>query len=737
MKATKYKLTKKLAIGGNIDPPIKTVKEQAEFNNNWFANRVINGKPINIKSRVTNPDSISISNLNPVGAKSTTYGQYNPNNNQITYDPRFTEKVGIPSHEQYHEFQKSLQKEDKNKYQELITTPINKVLQNTKIDRAYSSDPDEISAKLQQLRWGKDFKPNQVVTPKDIEKVDLGSYDLQDFDREQVVQLLNSVAYNSNTDTMKNKAIRLTSFNGKPLMAGGGRLPYTNRHIAPSALIGGAASMASLIPDPVIGAAVGGGLSLISGLLGKSKQKKEEARIEQERRGQLVAQQASNDAINAEKYDTSGDNSVKYYAGGGNLPSTGQFNTKGGELVPISSNSEIAVGNTHGEKIIDNSYGITLQKGNTPIAEVENQEVIKDGKKVYSDRLMYNTTQTFADKAKQLGIKAGKLETKLNSTKDTKDRNGYERMLAGVKMGEEVLYAKQEQEKQIQGLNELESLPVKALGGNLPYGTDRALTELNKYLASSGIAETTTLPSGETISLPQGNYTPKAIPNLSSVKGKENRKAFMKDLLPNLIDNVGNAIITSNTPKTPKPIYNPSANIETNINVNPQLAEISNTANTIQDNILSTTSDSNVARANIASSRYKAMEAKLGVLANKEQGERGLRNTQAQITAGNVASNNAKLEDYNQTEFARKNEIASRWSGNLANLSSDIKDTQTRQETKDVYNKMILADLLDDNTGQKLRTFMSNPSLFNLNTADREALMAEYRRRKANSITKP
>ena len=90
-----------------------------------------------------------------MGAKSTTYGQYNPSTNQITYDPRFKEKIGIPVHEQYHEFQNNLQKEDNNKYQELVTNPINKVVKDIKTTREYDSDPDEISARLQQLRWGR------------------------------------------------------------------------------------------------------------------------------------------------------------------------------------------------------------------------------------------------------------------------------------------------------------------------------------------------------------------------------------------------------------------------------------------------------------------------------------------------------------------------------------------------------------------------------------------------------
>jgi hypothetical protein len=734
-KSTSSKSIAKLAIGGSIDPPIKTVKDQAEFNNNWFANRVINNVPINVKSRVTIPKTVNISNLNPEGAKSTTYGQYNPQNKSITFDPRFKEKTGIPAHEQYHEFQDNLKEEDKDKYNKYIENPIQEVLKNKNINRAYDADPEEISARLQQLRWGKDFKPNQVVTPKDIEQLDTSSYDLQNFDKEEIVKLLNTVASNTNpnSNSMKQYAKRFLPTKGKYLMKDGGRLPYSDRHIAPSALIGGAASVAGLIPGA--GTAVSAGLSLVSGLLGKAEQEKEARQQEYATQGQLITQQAQRDAIAVKDYDTSGNRDVKYYADGGVLPTTtGQFNTKGGKLVPISSNSEVAVGNTHGEKTIDNSYGITLEKGNTPIAEIENEEVVKDGQKVYSDRLMFNSTQTFADKAKQLGVKAGKIETKLSNTKDVKDRNGLERTLAGIKMGEEVLYQKQEAEKQVQGEQELNGLPVKALGGSLPYGFDRSMQELNKYLSST--QEKSILPSGQELAIPKMDYTPTTVPNLASIRTEDKTKDFFKDLAPTLIDNVGNAILTANTPKLPKPIYNPTANIETEINVNPQLAEISNTANTIQDNILSTSNDSNVARANIASSRLKAMQAKLGVLAGKEQGERGLKSTQNQISAAAQSSNNAKLEEYNNLQFARKNEISSRWSGNLANLAGDIKDTQTRQDTKEAYNKMILADLLDDTTGQKLKTFMNNPSLFNLSQADREALLAEARRRKANSMTK-
>ena len=70
----------------------------------------------------------------------------------------------------------------------------------------------------------------------------------------------------------------------------------------------------------------------------------------------------------------------------------------------------MAQGNTHNQNNIDNTYGIKLMQGGNAFAEIEDQETIKDGEKVYSDKLKSSNGLTYAENAEKLSKKKGKLE---------------------------------------------------------------------------------------------------------------------------------------------------------------------------------------------------------------------------------------------------------------------------------------------------------------------------------------
>jgi hypothetical protein len=377
------------------------------------------------------------------------------------------------------------------------------------------------------------------------------------------------------------------------------------------------------------------------------------------------------DAQDLVDYNTDG-NYVDYYAGGGELPnkpnttSIGKYQTKGGNLKPIGDGVAVAEGNKHSEKRIDNSYGITLHQQGKAIAEVEDEEVLVeqgDGTDmVYSEQLTDEKGVSFAKRMKQLTAKRNKLDKKLEGTKDSLSRNTIERQLAGLNMAEEVLTQKQEMAKMVEGQRELD---------NLAYGG-----KVKKYDGGTSPDETI---------------------------GKEEGFNFMKELAPTLIDNVGNIALTAFTPKLPKPILTKAESINTNYNVNPQLAEVKGQTRAMVDNIYANSSNSNVTRANVASARLRGLEMTNNILGQKENIETGLRNQNVMNKQAINGKNVDTLNSNNLMEFTRANDIQSRISSNLADMSGDITETLERKDKTLRDEELMELMLSDDPTGAKAK----------------------------------
>lgn len=488
------------------------------------------------------------------------------------------------------------------------------------------------------------------------------------------------------------------------------RLPANKRHIAPML--------------------IGAGISMATGAITNMKAAKEAERAKQEALKQAYNNKFTADAQYMEDYNVNGDMGVEYYAKGGQLsPSSikGNLDTTGGDLIPLNSNTQVASGNTHGEKTIDGQYGITLNNGQEDIAEIEDKEVIVDDQMVFSERLKYNKGVSYADKAKQIANKAGKLESRLSKTTDKRERNGIERQLAGTNMANRALFADQEATQIKEGKGEL----AKMDGNKLAYGGTPKLP-FSPYLTEEadkleGISqdiyrnhENPTKTVGNIIPKPSTfSSTPSAsLPSATQLNptGRFNNvpiddtkdPSFFEDLAPSLIDNVGNALLTATTPKLPRPIGKVAPRMETRLNVNPQLASITNTDNNIADTINSNTNNSVIARSGVAASRLRGRNARLGILAEKENAERGLRNQRNQQVS---AVNNANIDTSNQhnmLQFTRKNDIQSRLSGNLADMAEDIKGTTDNRNMATRDEQILMLDLLDDPTGVKAKMMKRN-----------------------------
>lgn len=502
------------------------------------------------------------------------------------------------------------------------------------------------------------------------------------------------------------------------------RLPANKRHIAP--------------------ALIGAGMSALStgvGLIGSMNAAKEAKRAEERARAQAYSNKFTSDAQYMEDYNVNGDLGVEYYAKGGQLsPSStkGNLDATGGNLIPLNSNTQVASGNTHGENTIDGEYGITLNNGQEDIAEIEDKEVIVDDQMVFSDRLKYNKGVTYAKKAKQIATKAGKLEERLNKINNSRERNSIERQLAGTTMANRALFADQEATQIREGKGELDKL---AYGGPILPDFKNTLTGKYNHNRKTGqdnlfkdLLPTNMNSSNDEVNDKLGNISEDVeknhavIPNISSPSaslpsatqlnptGRFNNvpiddtkdSSFMQDLAPSLIDNVGNLALTAMTPKLPKPMGKIAPRMETRVNVNPQLASIENADNTIASNINSNTNNSVVARSAVTASRLRGRNAKLGILAEKENTERGLRNQRNAQVADINNQNTDITNNHNNNQFTRQNDIQSRLSGNLADMAKDIKGTTDNRNKASVDEQILMLDLLNDPTGVKSKMMERN-----------------------------
>lgn len=404
------------------------------------------------------------------------------------------------------------------------------------------------------------------------------------------------------------------------------------------------------IPKYFWGALLSTGLSAVTSVLGNKKAKEQVAM--QEERNRLLAESSAlqQDRAALEHFQPEGFGDVNYYnAKGGKLASP-SYNTKGGELISVSSDMEMVEGNTHEQNTIDNTTGVKLlNENNKPFAEVEDDEAIKDGEKVYSNQLIYKDNRTYADEAKRLAKKKAKAEKNLNST-DVYIKGTAERQLLSLDKKENELFAHQENSKQ-----------------------NNNIMKTPKKLKKGGLAK------------------------------------FLNNAAP-YFDNVVNAFLTLNTPKVPKPIIQNPANLKTTYNANPALKDVDDAVNASTKFIENNTSNSAAARANITATRLKGGTEKARIRAHKDNVETQMHNVDAMNRQQVNANNLAKVDKNNQMNMMRHNDIQTRISDNVANLSEDF----ANKKQADIYQKYhdershIAAQMYNDGTTR--RAMLKNPS---------------------------
>ena len=456
--------------------------------------------------------------------------------------------------------------------------------------------------------------------------------------------------------------------------------------------------------------------------------------------------------------------------------SNGGYQTKGGNLVPIGDGVEEAIGNQHNEEKIDGVSGIQLSKNGEPVAEIENKEVVVDGDTVYSHQLKYDGKQSYADKMRKITAKRNKLEKEQNTAKDRRIKNTIERKLAGLNMAEEALFTHQEHRKYAEGIKVADSfafggkLPKFSGGGNIFTDTNNGKkyrlvngkkqyfidfdpiktakeekiklnTELNKKDIDwnnpapkmldndkNNIPDLVQAPSA--VNAP--TMQPLATATAGATTGATTAGAGAKgigsqigsaalQLAPMLIDNIGNLLLTKNTPKLPTPLLNKVEHLETKVNVNPQLAEIRRTNKAVKDNILFNTSNSNNAKNNLVATALAGNRQANEILGGKENQEIALKNADHQNKQMVANTNNATMNEHKFRQYQRSNDINSQYSANLADLSKDIGNVITSNKLDKQFDANTLANLADDKLGEKAAIYIGNKD-FMSKEANRKAM---------------
>jgi hypothetical protein len=219
----------KLQVGGRLRDKkpsssyrIDTDKEDRDWLENWYTNRVVPNKQVNELYQKEKQDYIRASKSIPkpnytglidnnIDIQGIYHSNSSPWNSSITLlSP--TER-DVYSHEADHHIyghavSKKMNNMNKNIFDYNSGEPRSDMEPSTREYYDYFTQPDEIHARVQVLRKTAGFRPDQVITPEDIDKFKStykgGKANIDDLfnvtDTEQLTEILNSMV---STDTGK------------------------------------------------------------------------------------------------------------------------------------------------------------------------------------------------------------------------------------------------------------------------------------------------------------------------------------------------------------------------------------------------------------------------------------------------------------------------------------------------------------------------------------------------------
>lgn len=497
------------------------------------------------------------------------------------------------------------------------------------------------------------------------------------------------------------------------------------------------------VPKAIYGALISAGVGLGTNLIANDKAEKERRKMEARNNKLMMLNKEKQDAQVAENYDVQGQQLNSFYMEKGGMVDKASYQTAGGDLKRKSSNTEEAVGNTHNESTIDGTKGIKLIDNGEVKAEVENDEIIKNGQMVFSDKLKpVGSNKTYADIVDTLTTKKGKLEEKLEKGVNRTTRNTLTRNIEKLEAKENKLFLDQEQQKIDKGIEA--PAAEMAVGGTIdphllsydiantiassvkPFNDlISSLIPKGKGLVGSTLKKKDIIPMGDT-KIKTEKLTPTA-PSFNNGKNEASGYEyaggkFGQNVMP-YIDNAVNLINTSTKPKVPKPALTAMPSFKTKVNVSNQLNNVDQAVERTSDFVKSNSSNSNSARANIIAARMRGANSKNQILTNKEQQEQNLGN-QAQQSMMQVNSmNNQSLNAHAGQKLGRDLAISKELTQNVSNAIDDYGNLVKYKDSiqLDKEKNQLYRDMFQKNDSAGFRSMYDNASQINLWKNDPEA----------------
>jgi hypothetical protein len=420
-----------------------------------------------------------------------------------------------------------------------------------------------------------------------------------------------------------------------------------------------------------VGAAVGGLAGGISNLVNANKRNKElEAaeKREKEAKAKMILERDKNIVNN---FPTEGIVGNDYFALGGVLPKY----LEGGQMQPVAPNVQEARGATHEEG------GIMVPDATgQPLAEIEDQEIVKDGHKVFSDRLqMPGTNQTFAQLAEQIAktpqyMKIAKKRETANETiadfrKAFHYKNSASRELEKNPDPLDAVFQVQEMMKQMMQMQQqqMQQQAPQPQGAQLGTPEDQAF-------------------AGMAAENPEG--VPMAAGGMDLAKLYKGVGTAMP-----YIDNITNMILTSKTPTIPLPTMTKAPTLNTKFEIGDQLADMNRQGYSRDRNIMQNSNQSNVTRAALLAGSVNDMGLKNQLYGTKMNTENELQNQQIMAEYNNRMMNEQKMDQYNLSKMARTDDIHARISANVSDVSENAQ-FQTSERNKEILDKQKMGLLM-------------------------------------------
>lgn len=475
-----------------------------------------------------------------------------------------------------------------------------------------------------------------------------------------------------------------------------------------------------------IGGMIGG---VAGGIYGAASAAKNNREIEKQEKLQAdyemkMKNQRSRGRMSA--YPTNGvEGDTRFYKKGG-------MYAKGGMMEGISSNAVRAEGQTHEEG--------GIQMGNS---EIEDNEVVADFGKynvVFSDTLRTMKGKTFAQEAEKIGRKQGKMEEKLEASKNDKHSKGTaKRTIQKQEMKMDRLATEQLEQQLAKGINPFgqESAKYGAVKRKYEDGGIDPIT--GEPIPANPFGDVVTSPYvDQPAQLRSTNFgkPPSAMvynePSLDLLSGhdytnsnKEQRPLIGQGVGQRIqqganainpyIDNIVNAALINKTPQIPVPTPKAAFDKKVNYNINPQLDAMDDQTAVTNRSLERVNNNAAGVQGNLIAAQVANINAKNQLYGQKENIETQRENENVTNRQNIYNANVAMFDKYKTNKMLRQDDIHGRISSNVANAVTDrnvqIKESNLRNrdnvELELLRTKYKNSGVMDRNFDEAITKYMN------------------------------